>query len=161
MAIKIFYDLLMLGAPPKNLVPPDPADDPRVSWALLNVRLLKYLCHILNYLIDLESFIILKIGSAKTERGILHPVRNVGRHPLWTLAGKSRWSNRRAEKSTDRLRNAGDRFVRVIGEKNFQEIFEIKMLEGTHGLVGIINKHDVGIGIPQTTKKLHQQKQSL
>jgi hypothetical protein len=35
------------------------------------------------------------------------------------------------------------------------------MVQGTYGLVGIINKIDVGIGIPQTTKKLHQQKQSL
>jgi len=39
----------------------------------------------------------------------------------------------------------------VIGEKDFQEIFEVKMVQGTYGLVGIINKIDVGIGIPQTT----------
>jgi len=77
------------------------------------------------------------------------------------LVGKSLFSNRRAEKNKDRLRNTGDRSVRVIGEKDFQEIFEVKMVQGTYGLVGTINKIDVGIGIPQTTKKLHQQKQSL
>ena len=66
MAIKIFYDLVMLRAPPKDLATPDPADDPKVGWALLKLKLLKYLCHILNDPIHLESFIILKIGSAKT-----------------------------------------------------------------------------------------------
>jgi len=70
--------MVMLGAPPKDLAPPDLADDPRVGWALLKLKLLKYLCHILNDLIHLESFIILKIESSKTERGILHTVRNVG-----------------------------------------------------------------------------------
>jgi len=54
-----------------------------------------------------------------------------------------------------------DRFEGVIRELNFEDIFEVKMAKGSYGLIGIINKHDVGIGIPHTTKKLHQQKQSL
>ena len=67
--------------------------------------------------------------------------KNSWQVPYLDFCRKSRCSNRKIAKSIHRLRNKEERFVTIIGEKNFQDISRGKLVQGIVRHVGIINKH--------------------